>query len=504
MAVPGDLKIAALLETAKAFYNRGGNIQYDQLSMDRFLRITPRRNKFSCPEEATVQHTLFLDCSSFVFSVFFNAFAYKLEADITWEMADYVNPKVYSYTPTHNESAAECVRISRDVMTLLRPGDTMVIEHCTNGHVMLYAGEGQFYHCMQKNGNKSYDYENKRDTFSSHGAIYLDSVNELFFCGETGKPGRYYIFLEKVKRFCILRPMCMVGVPTADAIARIDAANGLVCSVLCSHPGGKTADAGDLVHYTVCVRNTALKPADVHVEAAASDDYTPISAQCANFSLQPEQETEAVFTMRAINNGKAWFGPSTFSVNGLKVWAERVLCGNNEKKQSEKAKIERIVVLMVDEGKTAVEAVAEVYGKCGGFWYRDAGELLRERFLCFDSVAENTLWRLRQNPRRDMCLYSYFGGTGVITPEVAYCREKRVTKVLKGDLQAGDLILCSDDAHFIEPYACIYTGKTLVGSFRAREQCSEITGAALESYLDSLLGRYCFILLRPSLWEGDE
>lgn len=33
--------------------------------MDRVVQITPRRDKLAPPEAATVQHMLFLDCSSF-------------------------------------------------------------------------------------------------------------------------------------------------------------------------------------------------------------------------------------------------------------------------------------------------------------------------------------------------------------------------------------------------------------------------------------------------------
>ena len=67
-------KTDALLAVAKAFYDRGPCVQYDQLSMDRLLRVTPRRRRMAAPEDATRQSTLFLDCSSFVWSAYYNAF----------------------------------------------------------------------------------------------------------------------------------------------------------------------------------------------------------------------------------------------------------------------------------------------------------------------------------------------------------------------------------------------------------------------------------------------
>lgn len=53
-------KTDALLAVAKAFYDRGPCVQYDQLSMDRLLRVTPRRRRMAAPEDATRQSTLFL------------------------------------------------------------------------------------------------------------------------------------------------------------------------------------------------------------------------------------------------------------------------------------------------------------------------------------------------------------------------------------------------------------------------------------------------------------
>ena len=46
-------KTDALLAVAKAFYDRGPCVQYDQLSMDRLLRVTPRRRRMAAPEDAT-------------------------------------------------------------------------------------------------------------------------------------------------------------------------------------------------------------------------------------------------------------------------------------------------------------------------------------------------------------------------------------------------------------------------------------------------------------------
>lgn len=136
-----DLKIDALMTIAKAFYDRGSGIQYDELSMDRICRITPRRELFSPPEKATKQHTLFLDCSSFVFSTFYQAFGYIFEADVTNDMIDLSDIRVFYYEIRGNETEDEKISVMKKFKETLQAGDvTVSVYNNGNGHAMLYAG----------------------------------------------------------------------------------------------------------------------------------------------------------------------------------------------------------------------------------------------------------------------------------------------------------------------------------------------------------------------------
>ena len=115
-----DLSAAALLSAAEAFLARGDAIQYDQRSMDRVVQITPRRDKLAPPEAATVQHMLFLDCSFFVNAVYHTAFGRVLDADLTWHMAQMIQPCVFRWQFSHAETPEERRRISRETAALLR------------------------------------------------------------------------------------------------------------------------------------------------------------------------------------------------------------------------------------------------------------------------------------------------------------------------------------------------------------------------------------------------
>ena len=115
-------KQAILLTTARAYMNRGQPLQYDQLSMDRVLQITTRRRSTLPPEAATSQQRLYLDCATFVCSVYYNAFGHRLEADVTWNIRDLVQDCVFRYNFTGEETDEELdamkAELRADISTL--------------------------------------------------------------------------------------------------------------------------------------------------------------------------------------------------------------------------------------------------------------------------------------------------------------------------------------------------------------------------------------------------
>ena len=150
-------------------------------------------------------------------------------------------------------------------------------------------------------------------------------------------------------------------------------------------------------------------------------------------------------------------------------------------------------------GMGAMEAAAEAYRARGISIPADVETALASLFYRHDSAAGDVLSRKPQAPAQDMAVYSYFGGYGVITPEAACNGGVRATGVRRAELQAGDLILCGDDARLRGAYACFFTGEALVGTFGADEGIRTAMGAELDAFLESLFGRFCFALLRPYL-----
>ena len=85
-----DIKLQALSATARAYFDRGVYVQYDQLFLNRSGSVREeRRQKGMPPEYGNRSNTLHLDCSSFVYSVYYQTFGIELEADQTAELLRY-------------------------------------------------------------------------------------------------------------------------------------------------------------------------------------------------------------------------------------------------------------------------------------------------------------------------------------------------------------------------------------------------------------------------------
>lgn len=492
-------KVAALQAVAQAFYARDPYLQYDQLSMDRLLRITPRRRKTAAPEDATAQCTLYLDCSSFVWAVYYNAFGYALEADLSWEMIDLVLPRVFYYERTHPETEDERAQIATQARATLELGDLIVYEKKGNGHVMLYINEGMYIHCCPRAGSAgSYNYVARHDTTSKEGGLSIDDISFLFTFDPNGRLGRNYLFGTDIKRFCILRPLDKVGVPTAQTRARLMGCKELVCGVETSHPGGRTAEIGSTVEYVVRIRNLSHTETKAVVSFAAPQGCKLLSAERTHLCLLGSAEATAHFRIRINACPSLLLESPAITVNGFPVSAPHVRCGHMPS-AAEIACLVAEAKAHILAGMSPMEAVSKAYHLCGIFLPADPGEMLATLFYRHDSVAGSVLSRKPQDPMRDFSVPSYFGGYGVITPEVACNGGVRTTQIRRFDLQPGDLLLCSDDAQLREAYACFYTGESLIGVFGVGESTTIRMGAELDAFLSSLLGRFCFALLRPYL-----
>lgn len=491
-----DLSVAALLAAAEAFLARGNSIQYDQRSMDRVVQITPRRDKLATPEAATEQHMLFLDCSSFVNAVYHAAFGRVLDADLTWHMAQMLQPCVFRWHASHTETPEERRRISREVTMLLRPGDLLVMDKGSNGHVVLI-GDGVYYHCNQKGGEKGYRYDLRQEAFTPGGAVYREPLAALLNSEAPNQPDICCVFDDAVQGFCVLRPLPRMGIPTPASVARLKDAAGLYCSVLSSHPGGRSAALGETVTYTVCIHSRLASKQAVRVTftTPASCGGEPRSVLLA---LPAGETAQATFSLIVPSIDVPFLTAPTVTVNGLPVWAERVLL-HVGLSSAQQRQITAAVRQAAAAGQDIWAAAAQSYALLGITLPTGVPEALTALFRRYDAVPGDVLWRLPQQPRCDASLYSFFGGTGVITPEAGGDSTIRTRRITPADLTPGDIILCSSDALFRQTAVLFLTEDGLLC-----QDSGQITLLRLEDAqqkIESLPGQFCYIVLRPSAAE---
>ena len=132
-----EKKQQAIAEIANTYLAEGENIQYNQTW----------REIGTSPERATTEDPAFLDCSSFVYSVYKQALGIKLPASSTATMMSIAkqNQTNKNYIPVYVETDT-----NQDISGIneknLQPGDLIVYRKASSGHVMLYVGNGMIIH----------------------------------------------------------------------------------------------------------------------------------------------------------------------------------------------------------------------------------------------------------------------------------------------------------------------------------------------------------------------
>lgn len=490
-------KTHALLVTAMAYYNRGKWLQYDQLSMDRILRVTSRRNKKFPPEAATEQNILFLDCSSFIWSVYYQTFGYELEADLTWEMIDLVKPRVYYHVLTHKETVEEIDTIVEEMKGLIKAGDIIVYEGNGNGHAMLYIGNNKYLNCTQNSIFCGYNYKDKYDCLSLTGSMLIEDVQLLFRKNDDLFASRNYLFNENVNRFCILRPLDIVNEIKPNALARIKRLNNLKCSVLSSLPGGHTVDNGSEIEYAIVVENHAKHDVYAEIDFFPMQHLESLTKLNRKINIPAGEKRTECFPFRVMGcrYNEIISDTSKIKVSGLEITISPIKYGYEPKITEVDILINAFNRYIYTEDN-AYAVAAKAYNDLGINMPLSSSSCLKQLFLRHDSIKGAVLSRREQKPYNDMAVYSLFGGFGVITPEIGWNSFIRTTKVLTSDLQNGDIIVCCENAFFTDVASYFYYDGKLYDGIK------QVTNDEVNMCIDSLFGRFCFVILRPFLHKG--
>lgn len=276
----------AVVEVANAFHRKENYIWYNQTMSRRHINPSP--------EEATAQNQLYLDCSSFVNAVYYEAFGvnvmpYAVDEKIngvtqtpqTGRFRNYArdnqgNPDVVGYWNIANYDG-DIPALLLEIRDLLQVGDVISYRRAGDGsgHALMYIGGTSFIHCSGG------DYEEKADASQSYdsggenvngGAIDIDKtyMNKLFVDPDNGR------YLGVVHDISVIRPLARGLTPTEKTVARME------------NPGldvSKTVDAGvnsavyknSTITYTVTVKNHSASIQNLNLQEIIDDNVTFVS-----------------------------------------------------------------------------------------------------------------------------------------------------------------------------------------------------------------------------------
>lgn len=495
-------KQKALLAVARAYYDRGKYVQYDQRSMDRVLELTPRRRKRLPPECANSQYTQFLDCSGFTSAVYYQAFGYELPADLTWHMVDLLEPRVYYYERTYEETPEQLDAIEKEVRELLQPGDLITYQRQVgSGHIVMYIGDNLYTDCTNPSGTQnSYNYnENHDNVYDFHGGIWIRSLDRSFQREVEGQPSPRNLFHSSCTRFSVSRPLDILGDPLPQAMIRLNEAKGLWCAVENSAPGCREAYPGGTVDYTVIVRNQYQPAKDVTVTFAPPAGTKLQGEGKVQMTLEPSAEIRLTFTVTVdADNANPWLEGPAVTVNGLEVYAHNVLLGR-KMTEAQTARVLEVAKAAMAEGLDAIAAASRAYAELGVKMDPKVQHYANSHFFFHDSTKGDVLSRRPQRPFKDLAVYAAFGGRAVITPEMGSADGIRTVRILRGDLLPGDVLLCPGDGFAKSAFSSIFDGEGLTGTFETGGETKTLTAEETDAFMDTLFGQHSFLLLRPSL-----
>ena len=446
-----NIKSDALLTVAESFFNRGNAIQYDELSMDRICRITPRRELYSPPEKATSRHILFLDCSSFVFSAFYQAFGYEFAADVTKDMINLSNIRVFYYEITGSETEEQQISVMRDFKDNLQTGDVIVtVYNYDNGHTMLYAGNDMLYHCTSNGKKGSYNYKQRNDNIYDTGAIFYVNSSVLFTPEINGVPSRNYLFSGKNRKFCILRPFSAIDTITSETRKRIKGLKNIYAAVTCSHPEGRSVRAGEKVEYKIEISNLDICPRNIDIKYNKKE-----SSVLLNAGENLSKSYIEIFKEDMVHKGNI-IKPN-ITLNDVSIYVPEIVYDKNQ---------------FSDD-----------------FLFLKPEEIINCLFEK-QTKSEGEVYHLKSKSRiKSILVPSLFGGFGVISPEIVKLPEIRTHRISLSSLQSGDLILYKDTLD--SPAKAVkYCGNGAF-DFAENEDAYDFT--------DSLFGRFCFCVIRYPL-----
>ena len=509
-------------EVAYAYRYQGGQIEYDQTNYRR--HISPS------PEDATAQHKIYLDCSSYVNACYLEAFGASILPESLGLSPSTSNFDSYSKNNPDNadvlgywsredyDTDEERAAITQWIKDNLQVGDILNYRHgtdtTTKGHVYIYVGGNVFLHragagsYTVNTSNPANSYDNTAG--EANGKIQEVSFSTIF----TNADHDRYIYkattADTVKSFSILRPLARIMVPTLESQNRMKIA-GLAMEKLSSVYENSSVCTDDPITYTVTMKNngsvnrknvTITDVLPVGVEFVSSSDGVSVSGRNLTWTgtVNAGETVTVSYTVKVTTTvpgtlilsnatyvGGVKLGNITHTVSGISNSASLLLANKANS--------------YVSEGKTFETGLAMAYAL-----YKNALDIDLTKYDSVEAalsqiidVANLTCYTNTELSR--ILVPHLFGGMNIARGNLLIPDNERTRIVSEDELAIGDIILAKWSGGDV---VYVYTGNSTLltvenGVCKALTIGDDIYGSDADNILISLYGYDQFAVLRPSM-----
>ena len=518
----------ALELTALAYNEKVLNTDYDQQNVTKISRtddpmrmIDTRREIYNAPERASVEDRLYFDCSSFVWSNYYEVFGESFEGS-----ADRFVPKTSlmctkgknarsagkigpEETVVYYKSLGEADRdvpaigeqIIREMKDILIHGDVIVYGKSTStgvyegGHTLLYLDGGYTIEVV----GGDYKHLTGVDFVDTAGAVKLRKADEYLFNMESSS---CVYNISNIAQIAILRPLNDPALKMTDrAIARLE--NGyLSLTKLCKHPG-QTVEMGETLSYTIELDNDSSSGKSKDLTVTVSDPLPTNTSYVSATNGGKLVGGEIVFENISVPAGKTVTLSYTVTVNAASGKVESGIGKVNdltfdyhdfeiatEMSEAQYKALTSKLALGKAEGETAFAFVTGAYREVLGKELGVKSE--QELFDAFFSKASvSGLYRVDYKDAAVVrgLVENYSAGFLVLN-ETMEEQTARI-RVLNGEnLQLGDLLVYEKNG------SCTYY--VFCGTELLKITQDAVSEAPLNRTLGSAFGQDRFVVLRPS------
>lgn len=501
-----DIRIEALLATAKAYYDRGKYLQYDDTRLVAGDVVEPPvyrwQRHINSPEDCTRQHTGYTNCAAYCYDIYKQA----LDLDIiTWctEMMTAAGDMLaFRYEVRGDETEEEKKMLEKVYRDALRPGDIIVSRHDPKyvgggGHAMFYIGDNKILHSSAPGGG-NYDYNARVDKVEPDGSIAYMSVDELFDVNSA----RRYFFREL--NFAIVRPLIKYkdATVTENAKNRLNNMKDIFAEKLCSHVTGQTASIGENITFTYYIRNNRDTDVQIFVEDTVPENTEYVSggenadgnSVGWHISLGAGESARFGYTVKVKDTVKTGDHiQSIGKVGGVDIRCPKVYIADHPCDDEEEA-IYKACKKLDGEECAFSELPKKVYDAAGlELFAQDPTEVLKCSFRSHKGT--DTHFELDLNSKYfPMVVPTMYGGRYVAT-SAAFCKV-RTSGAFAHELFAGDVIIASDDAQCTQITVFIYGGEGICLTV-CDGKIKLLTGEDCDKALMSIVSYYKFVVLRP-------